>query len=256
MSLCIAFLAQLFWCGFEPDCCILLNFLHRCKTVTFYPSCGSLEEPHVARSKIRRTWWLGDGWDLVLHQNLLHCEAYVTRHIVVVQEPVFFPFFCPFYDKWCTSKSLKMCDTNSKIHWTLGTFSSLLGAPGLLLSSSSSDSFPLLISVPVVHRGFCNSCISLNCIESFKSFDCWLPYFTEELDVCIWHWVVVTVACDVLSCMVDWITLICLILFCPGPHMIQSVPLWTALMPHPTHFNRQLSWCTWTLETSWSSRVT
>jgi hypothetical protein len=43
-----------------------------------------------------RTQWLGDGWDLVLHQKLLHCELHVTGHIVMVQEPVVCPFFYPF----------------------------------------------------------------------------------------------------------------------------------------------------------------
>jgi hypothetical protein len=30
----------------------------------------------------------------------------------------------------------------------------------LLLNSTSSDSWPFLTCVPVLHRGFCNSCIS------------------------------------------------------------------------------------------------
>lgn len=63
------------------------------------------------------------------------------------------------------------------------------------------DSWPFyfLTCVPVVHRGFCDSCSSVNCIESSKSFDCWLPLLTEEPDGCISHRVVVTVGGDVLQ---------------------------------------------------------
>ena len=95
--MCKALLAQPFWYGCETGCCILLNFLHRYKTVTFNPSCGSLEEPHVAQGKIWRTRWLGDGWDLVLHQKLLHCEAYVTWRIVTVQEQILSHFSTLFW---------------------------------------------------------------------------------------------------------------------------------------------------------------
>jgi hypothetical protein len=46
------------------------------------------EELEVVRNEIWRIWWLGDGWNLVLYQKLLHCEGDVSRHIVIVQDAI------------------------------------------------------------------------------------------------------------------------------------------------------------------------
>jgi hypothetical protein len=42
--------------------------------------------------------WLQDGWNLILHQKLLHYEVGMKRHIVTVKDPIvsaFFPAFLP-----------------------------------------------------------------------------------------------------------------------------------------------------------------
>jgi hypothetical protein len=59
--------------------------------MTLEPNLESWEEPEVAQSEIWRIWWLGDGWDFILHQNVLHCEGFVTWCIVMVQDQVVSP---------------------------------------------------------------------------------------------------------------------------------------------------------------------
>ena len=55
-----------------------------------------MEELEVAQNEIRKIWWLGDGWNLVLHQKLLHCEGGVSRHIIIVQDTIVSQFYHHF----------------------------------------------------------------------------------------------------------------------------------------------------------------
>jgi hypothetical protein len=70
---------------------VLFNLLHDRKMVTFKPSRKPVEGPEVARSEVRRIWWPSDGWNLILRQEVLHCEGGVTGCIGMVQDSIAFP---------------------------------------------------------------------------------------------------------------------------------------------------------------------
>jgi hypothetical protein len=53
--------------------------------MTFECHLEPQEGLEVAGSEIRRIWWLGDGWNLVLRQQVLHFEGGVTGCIVMAQ---------------------------------------------------------------------------------------------------------------------------------------------------------------------------
>jgi hypothetical protein len=69
---------------------VLFSLLHGRKMMTFEPSRKSVEEPEVARNEIWRIWWLGDGWNLILPLEVLHCEGGVTGCVGMVQDSLAF----------------------------------------------------------------------------------------------------------------------------------------------------------------------
>lgn len=74
------------------------------------------EELEVAQNEIRRIGWLGEGWNLVLHQKLLHCDEGVSRHIVIVQDTV----VSQFYRHFLPSSILRMLQNfDMKIRMTV-----------------------------------------------------------------------------------------------------------------------------------------
>jgi hypothetical protein len=62
--------------------------------MTFDLQLDSRDESEVARSEVGRIWSLGDGWNLVIPQEVLRCEG-VTGCIVMLQDPIASPFFRP-----------------------------------------------------------------------------------------------------------------------------------------------------------------
>jgi hypothetical protein len=54
------------------------------------------EQPKVTWSEIRRVWWLGDDRNAFLGEELLHNKRCVARCVIVMQKPLFLPFFAPF----------------------------------------------------------------------------------------------------------------------------------------------------------------
>ena len=64
--------------------------------MTTDPILEAFKGPEVTKSKTWRIQRLEDGWNLVLHYKLSYCKGYVTRHIVMVQDPTVSLPFCPF----------------------------------------------------------------------------------------------------------------------------------------------------------------
>jgi hypothetical protein len=85
-------LEVLFWYGSETGWLILSNFLHGHKMTTFEPHLESWVEPEVTQSEFWRIWWLGDDWNLVLCQKVLHWERGVTGCVIIMQDPVVSPW--------------------------------------------------------------------------------------------------------------------------------------------------------------------
>jgi hypothetical protein len=70
---------------------VLFNLLHGRKTMTCQPGRKPVEERECARSEVRRIWWPGDGCNLILSQEVLHCEGGLTGCIGMVQDLIAFP---------------------------------------------------------------------------------------------------------------------------------------------------------------------
>jgi hypothetical protein len=71
-----------FWYGLENCHYIVQNFFFECKIMTFDLSHESWKEPEVAKRVIWIIQWLGNGYNLFLHQKLFR-DGGVTRRIVI-----------------------------------------------------------------------------------------------------------------------------------------------------------------------------
>ena len=79
MLLLEAPLEAIFWYDCKTCYHMLLHFFYGHKTMNFEPNLDSQEEVEVTCSEIWAIWWLGDGWNFVLHQKLLHCEGCIKK---------------------------------------------------------------------------------------------------------------------------------------------------------------------------------
>ena len=70
------------------------------------------------------------------------------------------------------------CD--NVVMWTSTTFSSSMDITGLPLHWFLT-AFKSVI--PITHSWFFKSFISINCIEAYKGFGCWIPYFVKDIVV-------------------------------------------------------------------------
>jgi len=113
---------------------------------------------------------------LVLHQKLLHCKGSLTRHVVVVQEPIFYHFAGFFpppngvlqtrrefqYKKWDVLCAL-LCDLRLHfvVPWHCSPTTEIILLWVLMIFISD---------IPVAHSGFLKSFVSINLIEGIVSF--------------------------------------------------------------------------------------